>query len=464
MNALSNRVGDRNLFSGDETNQPTYAAADTLLSDVKNIMALAPTVADAEIALDDYFNTPGGGFETNIYLGGDGNPPALPLGNGETVRLDLTGNNQEFKDTLRGLAVIATAVEARPSDDAGTQQLFESGTQSLTKGKTGLLKIETELGVHSSTIEKVNQRNASEALGLATAFQNLFGRDQFEALAQANVKIKDIVDVEGVRANDLVGYGLVIGLDGTGDTIRNSPYTEEALSNLLERLGVNIQGSDFRPNNVAAVLVTGSLRPFARVGSSIDINVSSIGDAKSLSGGTLVMTPLNGADGEVYALAQGSVLVSGFQAEGAGASITEGVPTSGSIPNGARIEREINFDFSQMKKIRLALRSPDFTTAERVEDKINKGLGGQYATLLDSGTVELDLAGLNQSPARIIGQVENFTLKPAQKARVVVDQRSGTLPDLVAGLNALGVTPREMIDILKSIKTAGALHAELVLQ
>jgi len=349
-------------------------------------------------------------------------------------------------------------------------------------------------------------------------------------LAQANVKIKDIVDVEGVRANDLVGYGLVIGLDGTGDTIRNSPYTEEALSNLLERLGVNIQGSDFRPNNVAAVLVTGSLRPFARVGSSIDINVSSIGDAKSLSGGTLVMTPLNGADGEVYALAQGSVLVSGFQAEGAGASITEGVPTSGSIPNGARIEREINFDFSQMKKIRLALRSPDFTTAERVEDKINKGLGGQYATLLDSGTVELDLAGLNQSPARIIGQVENFTLKPAQKARVVVDQRSGTivlgqnvkvssvaiaqgnlsikitedpvvsqpnpfgfgepivvprtgivvedgepgniavleesvtLPDLVAGLNALGVTPREMIDILKSIKTAGALHAELVLQ
>jgi flagellar P-ring protein precursor FlgI len=352
----------------------------------------------------------------------------------------------------------------------------------------------------------------------------------YPAAASANVKIKDIVDIEGVRGNDLVGYGLVIGLDGTGDTIRNSPYTEEALSNLLERLGVNIQGSDFRPNNVAAVLVTASLRPFARVGSKIDINVSSIGDAKSLAGGTLVMTPLNAADGEVYALAQGSVLVSGFKAEGDGASVTEGVPTSGAIPNGARIEREINFDFQNMKKVRLALRSPDFTTAERIEGKINQGLGGKYARLLDSGTVELNLANLNQSPAHIIGRIENYTLKPAQKARVVIDQRSGTivldqnvkvssvaiaqgnlsikitedpvvyqpnpfgygetiavprtgisvqdgepgniailddavtLPELVGGLNALGVSPREMIDILKSIKTAGALHAELVLQ
>jgi len=367
---------------------------------------------------------------------------------------------------------------------------------------------------------------------IITALFCLFGLclTLLPSIAAANVKIKDIVDIEGVRGNDLVGYGLVIGLDGTGDTIRNSPYTEEALSNILERLGVNIQGSDFRPNNVAAVLVTASLRPFARVGSKIDVNVSSIGDAKSLAGGTLVMTPLNAADGEVYALAQGSVLVSGFQAEGDGASITEGVPTSGAIPNGARIEKEINFDFRNMKKIRLALRSPDFTTAERIESKINEGLGGAFATLLDSGTVELNLMGLSKSPAHIIGRIENYTLKPAQVARVVVDQRSGTivlgqnvkvssvaiaqgnlsikitedpivyqpnpfgfgdsipvprtgitvqdgepgniailddsvtLPELVGGLNALGVSPREMIDILKSIKTAGALHAELVLQ
>ena len=352
----------------------------------------------------------------------------------------------------------------------------------------------------------------------------------FSAPAFASVKIKDIVEIEGVRGNDLVGYGLVIGLDGTGDTIRNSPYTEEALSNLLERLGVNIQGSDFRPNNVAAVIVTAALPPFARSGSRVDVNVSSIGDAQSLAGGTLIMTPLNAADGEVYAVAQGSVLISGFQAEGDAASIVEGVPTSGAIPNGARIEREIEFDFGAMSSIRLALRSPDFTTAERIESKINKTFGQPIATLLDSGTVELNLSTVSQSPARLISRIENYDVTPAQKARVVIDQRSGTivlgqdvkvssvaiaqgnlsikiaetpiasqpnafgagdtvilpstdidvtdgelgnialvdenvtLPDLVAGLNALGVSPREMIDILKTMKTAGALHAELVLQ
>jgi len=204
--------------------------------------------------------------------------------------------------------------------------------------------------------------------------------------AAAKVKIKDIVDIEGVRGNDLVGYGLVIGLDGSGDSIRNSPYTEEALSNLLERLGVNIQGSNFKPNNVAAVIVTASLPPFARSGSRIDINVSSIGDASSLAGGTLIMT-----------VGQGNVLVSGFQAEGEAASITEGVPTSGTIPNGARIEREIEFDFSSMSRIRLALRAPDFTTAERIESEINSGFGKKIATLLDSGTVELNLQSLSRT-------------------------------------------------------------------
>ena len=348
--------------------------------------------------------------------------------------------------------------------------------------------------------------------------------------ASANVRIKDIVDVEGVRSNDLVGYGLVIGLDGTGDTIRNSPYTEEALSNLLERLGVNIQGSDFRPNNIAAVLVTATLPPFARMGSRIDVNVASIGDAKSLAGGTLIMTPLNAANGEVFAVSQGNIIVSGFQAEGDGASITEGVPTSGLIPNGARVEREIGFDFRQVQRLHLALRAPDFTTAGRIETRINQSVGRPVATALDAGTVSLELSGLGASPAHIISKIENLTLKPDLPAKVVVDQRSGTivlgqdvkvssvaiaqgnlsikisetpvvsqpnpfgygdsivlprtdveiydgppgnvaiveetitLPDLVAGLNALGVSPREMIDILKAIKSAGALHADLVLQ
>lgn len=348
--------------------------------------------------------------------------------------------------------------------------------------------------------------------------------------AHAQVKVKDLVDIEGVRGNDLVGYGLVIGLNGTGDSIRNSPYTEEALSNLLERLGVNIQGSDFRPNNVAAVLITGSLPPFARIGSRLDINVSSIGDAKNLSGGTLVMTPLKGADSNVYAVAQGSVLISGFSAEGEGASVTEGVPTSGTIPGGALIEREIGFDFSSMRSIRLALRAPDFTTAARLEKTINTNYGRPLARMLDSGTVELDLTNIDRSPASLLAAIENYKIAPTQKARVVIDQRSGTivlssnvkvspvaiaqgnlsitiaeaplvsqpnpfapgetmvvprtsisvqdgepgniaiiesnvtLPDLVAGLNALGVSPREMIDILKTMKTAGALHAELILQ
>jgi flagellar P-ring protein precursor FlgI len=346
----------------------------------------------------------------------------------------------------------------------------------------------------------------------------------------AEVRIKDIADVQGVRGNDLVGYGLVIGLNGTGDTIRNSPYTEEALTNILERMGVNVQGSDFRPDNIAAVFVTAVLPPFAREGSRIDVNVASIGDASSLSGGTLIMTPLNAPNGEIFALAQGNLLISGFDAEGDGASVSQGVPTAGAIPNGARVEREIDFDFRRQTTVRLALRSPDFTTAGRMEESINNAVGRQVATLLDPGTVEVDLSSLQGNPAHAMGRIENLTLRSAEIARVVIDQRSGTivlgeavkvssvaiaqgnltikiaetprasqpnpfgfgetmvlprtqvqvtdgepgqigivqeaveLPDLVAGLNALGVSPREMIDILKAIKTAGALHAELILQ
>jgi len=180
----------------------------------------------------------------------------------------------------------------------------------------------------------------------------------FAAPAQAEVRLKDLIEVEGVRGNDLVGYGLVVGLNGTGDGVRNSPYTEEALASLLERLGVNVQGEDFRPKNVAAVLVTATLPPFARAGMQIDVTVSAIGDAKSLMGGTLIMTPLNAADGQIYAVAQGPILVSGFSASGDGGTTTEGVPTAGTVPNGARIERELPFDFGRMKTVKLSLRSP----------------------------------------------------------------------------------------------------------
>ena len=353
----------------------------------------------------------------------------------------------------------------------------------------------------------------------------------FAVPAAANVRLKDLVEIEGVRGNDLVGFGLVVGLDGTGDGLRNSPYTEEALSSLLERLGVNVQGEDFRPNNVAAVLVTATLPAFARTGMQIDVNVSAIGDSKSLQGGTLIMTPLNAADGRIYAVGQGPIIVSGYTAQGDAASVTEGVPTAGMVPNGARVERELPFDFKSMKSVRLSLRSPDFTTASRIEAAINQSAGKQIATMLDSSAVEMQIDEQYSSPAHMMSAIENVLVNPAQKARIVVDQRSGTivlgadvrissvavaqgnlsirieetpfavqpnpfsrvgetvvlprtdieiddnadrkvavieqnvtLADLVSGLNALGVSPREMIDILKSIKTAGALHAELVVQ
>ena len=349
---------------------------------------------------------------------------------------------------------------------------------------------------------------------------------------QAVARIKDLVEFEGVRGNDLVGYGLVVGLDGTGDGLRNAPFTEEALANLLERLGVNVSGEQFRPRNVAAVLVTATLPPFARAGSRVDVTVSTIGDADSLLGGTLIMTPLNAADGEIYAVAQGSVIAGGATAGGDAATVTQGVPTAGSIPSGARIEREVAFAFDEMPRLRLAIREPDFTTAARIESAILTALGTGSARMLDSGTVRINLDAVRDlTPAQAITRIENLPVAPSQKARVVVDHRSGTivlgddvrvsriavsqgnltlrisetplvvqpnpfsrqgdtvvvprtdaeiveedgpqlavvepavtLAELVQGLNALGVSPRDMIDILRSIKAAGALHAEFVVQ
>ncbi|MGX9352336.1 flagellar basal body P-ring protein FlgI [Shimia sp. W99] len=345
------------------------------------------------------------------------------------------------------------------------------------------------------------------------------------------IRIKDLVEFEGVRGNDLVGYGLVVGLNGTGDGLRNAPFTEEIMSNILERLGVNVTGEQLRPKNVAAVFVTAALPPFSRAGGRIDVTVSAIGDAKSLLGGTLVMTPLNAADGEIYAVAQGTVIAGGASAEGDAGAVVQGVPTAGVIPAGARVEREVDFDFSSLTNLRLALREPDFTTAGRIEQAINRSFGRRVALMLDAGTVQIDIARSGQiSAAHALGKVENIAVEPERKARVVVDQRSGTivmgddvrisrvavsqgnltlrvretpiaiqpnpfangrtvvvprtnaeieeepgiglaevpggtsLSEVVAGLNALGVAPRDMIDILKSIKAAGALHAEFVVR
>jgi flagellar P-ring protein FlgI len=347
--------------------------------------------------------------------------------------------------------------------------------------------------------------------------------------AAATSRIKDIADFEGVRENQLVGYGLVVGLNGTGDTLNNAPFTRQSLRAMLERLGVNTPGDELRTANVAAVMVTANLPPFSTQGTRIDVTVSALGDADSLQGGTLLVTPLLGADGEVYAIAQGPVAIAGFAAEGAGASITRGVPTTGRIANGALVEREVFFDLANMQTIRLALRNPDFTTARRVALAINALVGEELAVSIDPGTVQLSLpANYNTSMVELLTDIEQLIIQPDQPARIVVDESSGiivlgrdvrvstvaiaqgnltvtiteepqvsqaqpfadggatvvvprtaidvtdssttqlgiveqsvTLRELVDGLNALGIGPRDLIAILHAIKAAGALQAEI---
>jgi flagellar P-ring protein precursor FlgI len=347
--------------------------------------------------------------------------------------------------------------------------------------------------------------------------------------ASASVRIKDIVHFEGVRDNLLVGYGLVVGLNGTGDKLNNTAFTEQSLKAFLERLGVNSSASQLKTKNIAAVTVTAQLPAFARNGGTIDVSVSTIGDAKSLQGGVLLATPLLGADGEVYAVAQGSVS-SGTVAAGAGASVTKGVPTSGTIAGGAIVEREIDFKLNAMNTMNISLKNPDFTTASRVSSVINGKLGKEYASVLDPATIQLNIPEANTGKvANLIGELESLTLETDQPAKIVIDEASGTivmgenvridtvaiaqgnlvvkveetpqvsqpgllapegaqtvvtpqtkvnveedkgkksivmqkgatLNDLVKGLNSLGVGPRDLIAILQSIKSAGALQAEI---
>lgn len=345
--------------------------------------------------------------------------------------------------------------------------------------------------------------------------------------AAAASRIKDIVSFEGVRENKLVGYGLVVGLNGTGDQLRNAPFTRQSLQSMLERLGVNTRDApNMDTKNVAAVMVTANLPAFAAAGAQVDVSVSALGDAKSLLGGTLLVTPLLGADGEAYAVAQGTVQTGAISAGGAsGSSITRGVPTAGRIAGGAEVERELGFKLAQMDRMRLTLRNPDFTTARRVAEAINARFPG--AAVAENPTIVVvtppggrDLIGLvtaleslevePDSPAKVVidevaGVVVmgadvristvaiaqgNLTIsvqespqvsQPApfsqgqttvtpqsaikideQKGRKLVLLRSGaSLATLVKGLNALGVTPRDMISILQTIKAAGALQADI---
>jgi len=248
------------------------------------------------------------------------------------------------------------------------------------------------------------------------------------APAAATSRIKDLANFEGVRQNQLIGYGLVVGLNGTGDTLNNIPFTKQSIQAMLERMGVNIRGVQIRTGNVAAVMVTANLPPFSTQGTRIDVTVSSLGDAKSLRGGTLLVTPLLGADGNVYAVGQGAVAVAGFEAQGQAARVTRGVPTVGRISNGAIVEREIEFALNRLNQVRLALRNSDFTTAKRIAAAVNDYLGGPVAEPLDPATVQVTLP--DKYPSNVIAlltEIEQLQIDPDLPAKVLFDEASGVI-------------------------------------
>jgi len=345
--------------------------------------------------------------------------------------------------------------------------------------------------------------------------------------AAAASRIKDLANVEGIRQNQLIGYGLVVGLNGTGDTINNSPFTKQSLQAMLERLGVNIRGAVLRTGNVAAVMVTANLPAFSTQGTRIDVTVSALGDSKSLQGGTLLVTPLLGADGNVYAVGQGPLAIGGFEAEGTAAKITRNVPTVGRISNGAIVEREVDFALNRLTQVRLALRNPDLTTANRIAAAINDFIGSPTAEPLDPATVQLTMpAKYHGNVVGLLTEVEQLQIEPDLPAKIVIDERSGiivmgrdvrvsmvavaqgnltvsiseapqvsqpapfsrgqttvvprtrvgvqedgqklalvkegmSLQQLVDGLIALGIGPRDLIAILQAIKAAGAIQADI---
>jgi flagellar P-ring protein precursor FlgI len=379
--------------------------------------------------------------------------------------------------------------------------------------------------------EDANDGGAAEELHGGAAHGGVWRNDPLSGKGFTTARIKDVAILQSARDNQLVGYGLVIGLQGTGDGLRSSPFTEQSMRAMLENLGVSTRGGQSRAKNVAAVIVTANLPPFVQSGARIDVNVSSMGDATSLAGGTLVMTPLRAPDGEIYAVAQGSVIVAGFSAQGQAETLTQGVPTGGRVPNGGIVERQVPASFTSDTTLTLQLRNPDFSTAVRIADAINAyanhRFGRRVAQEQDARTVTIQRPqGI--SAARFYAELENIVIESDAPARVVVDERTGTIvigqqvrisrvaishgaltvrvtemprvvqpepfsrgetavepftaieadrpdgrvamldgPDLqtlVSGLNRLGVKPDGIIAILQGIKTAGALQADLVVQ
>ncbi len=381
---------------------------------------------------------------------------------------------------------------------------------------------------HKDSLFSFIRTHLSLTLLLLTIFSAFF---QIRDLNALSVRLKDIASFEGIRDNQLIGYGLVVGLNGTGDSLQNTPYARETMVSMLERLGINVRDKmkDLNSKNVAAVMVTANLHPFARHGTRMDVSVSAIGNAKSLQGGTLLVTPLIGADSEVYAVAQGAVAIGGFSAQGKSeSSVTQGVPTVGRISNGAIIEKETGFELDSLHNLKLALRNPDFTTAKRAAEAINSFAGGSTARAIDPTTIHINVpSSYRQRVSQFLTEVEQLKIQPDLSAKVIIDESNGvivmgenvristvavshgnltiritetpqvsqpnpfsntgetkvversdisveqgdkkltvlegsvSLQDLVKGLNSLGVNPRDMITILRTIKSAGALQADI---
>lgn len=250
------------------------------------------------------------------------------------------------------------------------------------------------------------------------------------AASSSAERIKDLASIGGVRTNQLVGYGLVVGLDGTGDRVQQAPFTQQSLRNMLINLGVTLpEGANNNVNNIAAVVVTGDLPPFSRPGQTIDVTVSSIANAESLRGGTLVMTPLKGADGQIYAMAQGNLVVGGFGAQGSdGSSITVNVPSVGRIPNGATVERTVLARMPGEGKVELHLHEADFTTATRIVNAVNQTYGRPMASALDAGTVTVESGFTDTDLIAFIASLESIDVEPGQApAKVIVSARTGTV-------------------------------------
>jgi len=339
------------------------------------------------------------------------------------------------------------------------------------------------------------------------------------------VRLKDIAKFSGVRNNELVGYGLVVGLSGTGDG-NTSEFTIRSMTNMLEKMGVSVNPNNLKPKNTAAVMVTAKMPASSRPGSPLDITVSSMGDAKSLYGGVLLITPLRGLDGRVYAVGQGSLTLGGFSAEGQGATAQKNVTTVARIPNGATVERDVPFQFNKQEFLTINMANEDFGTTMRVVKSINTAVGGQFAKAVDGATIQLSIPPkFHGNMVPLMASLENLDVSPDSRARVVVDEKTGTvvlggnvrltrvavahgslqivvaespnvsqpgpfsqgqtvvtpqtdvkvkeqnnrlllmegatLQELVDGLNSVGATPRDLISILRTLKSAGSLHADL---